>query len=167
MVVPINQDDGTEDIFDALKKGSIAGVKYWYAENPSSIHRKTRNLDNLTPLHWASSNGNLDIVKFLLSKGVDMEAEDSDYATALEWASYKGHVLVVEALLDKGANINHRDKEKQTPLHYAVGNNKLPTVKILIERGANKNLKSNKNQTPLELAREKRRKSIVNYLSSV
>ena len=99
---------------------------------------------------------------------MDIEAVSSySNATALEWASYKGHVLVVEALLDKGANINHRDKEKQTPLHYAVGNNKLPTVKILIERGANKNLKSNKNQTPLELAREKRRKSIVNYLSSV
>ena len=116
---------------------------------------------------YASRNGHLDIVEFLLSKGVDMETEGSDAnLTPLMMASGKGHVPIINSLLDKGANINHQNDANYTALHSAVLHNNLAVVKVLLERGADKSLRDKWKLTPLEIARNQERKSIENYLSS-
>ena len=162
----VGHPNGTEHIFDAAIKGSLAGVKYWYSQDPSSIHRKDG--DNWTPLHFASLQGYLAIVQFLLYKGVEVDPVESlANTTPLTQASAEGHVPVVEALLDKGANINHQVINKITPLHWPAGNNKLAVVKVLINRGADRSLRDEWNRTPLDLAKEKGYKSIVDYLSSL
>ena len=134
----VGHPNGTEHIFDAAIKGSLAGVKYWYAKDPTSIHRKNAYDRNNTPLHYASEKGHLAIVQFLLSNGVDVDAGDSHNLTPLMLASIKGHVAVVEALLDKGADANHRNIHNRTPLQAAVAYNHLAVVKALRERGADR-----------------------------
>ena len=160
--------DDTQDIFEATKKGSLKGVKYWCTNDPNAIYRKEKNHDSWTCLHFASKNGDLEIVNVLLSKGADVEAKDSKLnSTPLNIASFYGSVPVVDALLDKGADINHQDASKNTPLHYAVWNNQLPVVKVLITRGADPSLKNDWNATPLEMASEEDHEPIKDYLSCV
>ena len=51
----------------------------------------------------ASSNGHLEVVKYLLDKGADINAKDNDCKTALMLASYNGYLEVAEFLKANGA----------------------------------------------------------------
>lgn len=73
----------------------------------------------------AAEHGNLDIVKLLVSQGVDIHEVD-DYA--LRFASKFGHIEVVKYLLGKGANPNVRDN---APLRFAKQKGHIEIIKML------------------------------------
>ena len=43
------------------------------------------------PLHYASMRGDLELMRMLLERGVDVEANDDDHSTALDVALIYGH----------------------------------------------------------------------------
>ena len=53
---------------------------------------------------WASRNGHLDVVKFLVSVGSDIHAMDSE---AIIYTSSNGHLDVVKFLCSKGVNTDY------------------------------------------------------------
>lgn len=76
-----------------------------------------QSLEGLTALHYASIAGNINMIKILLEKGVDIEVKDRGYAaTPLEWACYSGQLEAVKLLIEKGANLNYVDHMKETAL---------------------------------------------------
>ena len=56
-----------------------------------------------TPLHLASSNGALRVVRLLLEHGADVEAMGNDRMTALQEAAYRGRDEIVKLLREHGA----------------------------------------------------------------
>ena len=58
----------------------------------------------MTAIHQACIDDNLEMVKFLIDQGADINATDNDGWTPLHAASSCGHVSVTEALLDAGAD---------------------------------------------------------------
>ena len=58
------------------------------------------------PLGWASGNGYLDVVKYLVELGANIHAYDD---CAVRYASENGHLDVVEYLVSVGANIHAKD----------------------------------------------------------
>lgn len=77
----------------------------------------------------AAEAGRLDLVKFLLERGADIDEigledhaddrETAEMGSALHKAVTEGHVDVVTFLLDHGANINLQDYRGRTPLKRA------------------------------------------------
>lgn len=69
-----------------------------------------------TPLHWAMSGANVDVVKMLLAAGTEVDVLDDDGATPLAvlvgrlemGEGRKGHEEVVRELLEAGANADLR-----------------------------------------------------------
>jgi ankyrin repeat protein len=59
-------------------------------------------------LYKASKRGYREVVKLLLDKGVDVNAQGGHYGNALQAASFRGHKQVVKLLLEAGA---HQPKE--------------------------------------------------------
>merc|ERR1712098_345443 len=59
-----------------------------------------------TTLHYAARLGNESIVKQLLVKELNIDAQDNSNLTPLMWASKQEHCNVVKELLDAGANPN-------------------------------------------------------------
>ena len=57
-------------------------------------------------LNWALKRGHLEVAKFLLDHGADVNARDG---FALIEASVYGHLEVAKLLLDYGADVNARD----------------------------------------------------------
>merc|ERR1712029_1119195 len=95
-------------------------------------------LDGKTALLLASENGHVGIIRELLDRGANIDAQNKYGLTALHVAANKNHLDVVKELLDRGANIEAQDKYGgRTALHLAALWNHLDVIKELLDRGAN------------------------------
>ena len=77
--------------------------------------------DYITPLHFAAHQGDIDMVKMLVSYGgnLDTVIVNNGY-TPLHWAVIQGHANVVEFLVQSGARTDMHDKKGQTQLDIAT-----------------------------------------------
>lgn len=88
-----------------------------------------------TPLGIASFNGNLDVVKYLLDKGANVNVLDSARATPLYNAvRYSKSVDIVRLLMQRGADPNIEDREGYSALMYARKKKKQYLVRIMEEK---------------------------------
>ncbi|WP_386086924.1 ankyrin repeat domain-containing protein [Wolbachia endosymbiont (group A) of Norellia spinipes] len=72
-------------------------------------------------LHYSSSSGCLQVVKFLVEEGADISATGGYMGwTALHHAADQGHLEVVKFLLDKGADPTATAKDGRRPRNMAV-----------------------------------------------
>lgn len=121
-----------------------------------------------TPLIRATENGHLEVVRALLQKGANTEANAGRYiddGTALHVAARAGHVEVVKLLLEFGADIEAKASRGARPLHWAVEDEQGDVVKLLLERNADINARRDYDQeTPLTLTPENEGNDIFELL---
>jgi ankyrin repeat protein len=93
-----------------------------------------REDNNKTILMYACWVGNLEAVRFLVSKGADVNAQDSGGATALHLAVWKGFTPIALYLIENGASGQTMSQDGMTPLDIAMmKENK--TITEAIEKG--------------------------------
>ena len=102
-----------------------------------------------TPLHSASLEGHLQVVRYLLRHGVNVNSRNSADDTPLLLASWKGHLAVVQCLLEHGADMNLLDYENATPLTWAAHFGHINVVRLLLEHNAETNPQDKDGYTPL------------------
>ena len=102
-----------------------------------------------TPLHSASFEGHLQVVRYLLRQGVDVNIRDSADDTPLLLASWQGHLDVVQFLLEHGADVNLLDDEHNAPLTLAAYSGHVNVVQLLLEHNAAPNSQDEDGYTPL------------------
>ena len=84
----------------------------------------------------AADKGQLDIVKFLVKRGVDVDAKTMDGVTSLMYASQNGDIEIMEYLISKGADVNATPFNNVTPLIGAVRTGHYEAAEMLLEAGA-------------------------------
>jgi ankyrin repeat protein len=94
----------------------------------------------------------LETLKALIAKGVDVNTVDEYGHTALWYAAHEGNVECSTALLDANADADKADNEGYTPLHQASHFGWVECVQILVRRKANVNALNNYGSLPLHLA---------------
>jgi ankyrin repeat protein len=116
--------------------------------------------DNLAELAYGSSEGakamqrkRMEVARFLLQAGADIEARDLEGGTPLLRAAQHGRAEMTELLLSRGAKHGIKDKHGYTPLHWAAFNNQPAAVRVLLNHGADVKSKNKEGRTPLDLAR--------------
>jgi ankyrin repeat protein len=102
-----------------------------------------------TALHSASFEGHLQVVRYLLRHGVDVNVRNSANSTSLILASWNGHLDVVQCLLDHGADSDLRDKFNNTPLMLAVFYGRVDAIRLLLEHKVDVNSQDDKGRTAL------------------
>ncbi|XP_069141288.1 uncharacterized protein [Argopecten irradians] len=116
---------------------------YWVGRT-GNISLLRQFLQNEEPtadcLHGACFSGNLEVVKFVLSKGVSTHVVDAGGRTPLIIACQTGSYDVVRLLLSYGADANQEQDSFGTPLHYACWNGDTELVRVLLENGAKSNV---------------------------
>ena len=61
-----------------------------------------------TPLHLASKQGELDVARYLVEAGANVNKKMEDGRTPLHFASEQGELDVARYLVEAGANINEK-----------------------------------------------------------
>ncbi|CAM9880226.1 unnamed protein product [Ectocarpus fasciculatus] len=124
-------------IHDAVMRGDQEVSKILLQNGPSV----NATLDGLTPLHLAAAGGRTEIARWLLLKGAEIDAADTQGTTPLHFSIQRGHIATVKLLLASGADVTARQSELDlTPLDVAVGRGFIDITKALIEHGVNVNL---------------------------
>eukprot|EP00163_Fabomonas_tropica_P006318 TRINITY_DN158_c0_g1_i3.p1 TRINITY_DN158_c0_g1~~TRINITY_DN158_c0_g1_i3.p1 ORF type:complete len:206 (+),score=38.73 TRINITY_DN158_c0_g1_i3:508-1125(+) len=120
---------------------------------PTPCPLQPQDDEGWTPLHTASSLGDLRIVKALIQADKsNVSARTSSGNTALHYAASKGHEDVVKFLIESGADVDALDDYKATALHRAAARGRLDVVKQLVASDANVNLQDSVGDTPLHHA---------------
>lgn len=97
----------------------------------------------------AASNDNVESLRLLLEKGVNVNARDGLDKTPLMTAAESGNLENVKLLIEAGADVNSRNKFGDTALRLAVMGNRAPVVRKLVESGAKINTVNDEGLSPL------------------
>lgn len=106
-----------------------------------------------TMLHITCKYGHVDIVRYLVERGSDINALNAYDDTPLHFACENGIMELVTCLLEHGANVNAVNMDGKTPLHIACEYGaKIDVIEYLIMKGAIVNVKDYEENTPLHWA---------------
>jgi len=75
---------------------------------------------NYSPLHWASSQGYVEMIKVLIDKGYDINTQDINGFTPLHYAVASGNFSAVEYLINSGADVYIVNNRDMTPMTLAA-----------------------------------------------
>ncbi len=145
--------------FESLEKASIL-----LDDNPDLIFKKTGLGE--TPLHYLAVENQLDAVKFLFSRGADLNTTNNFDDTPVSEAVSLGYVDMVRFLLENGAAIDQLPQGDPI-IHEAVRSGDPEIVDLLSNYGADINATDFMGCTPLhESASEDEWLDVTKYLVS-
>lgn len=123
------------------------------------------NSEGLSLLHIAATHGQLLMVKYLLSRGLDTRRRTPQGHTPIHCASFSGHLHVVrELLLRDRESANERDNDGNTPIMYGCFGNNTLVVQELLRYGADVSTVNNSGETVFSIAIKIENRDILNTL---
>lgn len=111
-----------------------------------------KGIDQITGLHIAASNGNVNLLNSLLAAKANVNAQDRSGYSPLMAAADFGSTVGVILLLDQGAQANMQTYEGESALLFAIISGNHDAARVLLEKGADPNLADKEMTTPLMIA---------------
>ena len=120
-----------------------------------------------TPLHFAMAKNEVPLAVYLISKGADINFQNSHKTAPIHTAVLNGSCEALKVLIEHGADLTLTQSDGFSPLHCAIIEEKLEIVKILVEAGADLNLfdsRKGSHGTPIHWASVVEDTRIIEYL---
>jgi uncharacterized protein len=148
--------DGMTALLAVARTGNVEAAQILIREGATVDARE--KWGGQTPLMWAAARRHPEMIRFLISKGADVNAAstdrnyqrhiqaegrpkslDSGGLSPLHYAARENCLACVNVLLEGKADINLPDPDGVTPLHVAIMNANWDLAKRLIDAGADVN----------------------------
>ena len=105
---------------------AAAGVGYLdvvksYFDDAGNLTKSATRRQLESGFMYACGYGRIDVVRYLIERGVNPGLHNDVGQTGLHWTAYGPHVEVVKALIEAGAPVNVADAHQRTPLDWALG----------------------------------------------
>ena len=85
----------------------------------------------------AAESNKVNVVKFLMKRGVSTNHKSNAGLSTLMYAAYYGHLQSVKELLkSKNIKINQKSKSGKTALNYAIEKGNIDIIRLLVKHGA-------------------------------
>lgn len=140
-----------------MKAGAAKKTQDFEARNLRMLFYK--GVSGLLPL--AARMGRLDLVQWLLDRGVSPQDKDHRGRTAMHFAKDKAMVRMLQG---KGVPTQERDVRGQTPLHAAIAAGRLDVALVLTRAGAPVDARTKRGLSALHIAAAKGRMKAVAHL---
>lgn len=152
-------------IRNAIKLGDINEVKRLIGDDKEILSTMT---SFGTWLHVAAKKGHLEMVEYLINKGIDIDARGDIFdASPIRVAAGAGHFEIVKYLIERGAELDVT-LAKRNPLFGAIYGGHKEVVECLVEKGIDISIRYTgeniKNMNAYEYAREFGQTEIAEYL---
>ena len=146
---PRKCDPRMESLFIDIEKQRNDSVKNILGE----VGIDATDGDGRTALIHAAAYNNIELLKWLVKNGANINFQDRIGYAALHFAGQNKYVDIAAFLLKSGANPNIQDIHGNTPLWKAIFESvdEKRVVKLLLDHGANPNLINKYNKTPANL----------------
>ncbi|CAG9794630.1 unnamed protein product [Diatraea saccharalis] len=132
----------------AVRCGYTKQVQVMLEERPALVGILNSS-NGFTPLATAVRKGDINMVKFLISAGAELEQRSSTGQTALHLAVLGRHPNIVELLLERGADFKAHDVNGLRVEHYAVDSCDLDMLRLVLDKGGDVKVTDNNGWTPL------------------
>jgi uncharacterized protein len=119
------------DIWEAARNGDLRELERLVGQNPRLLNARDL-IKGWTPLMWASAEGYVGMVRWLVDKGAAINGRSSLCYTALSLACGNGRTPVVRLLLERGGYACITNYSKETPLMIASNRGHLEVVHVLL-----------------------------------
>ena len=100
----------------------------------------------------AVKQNDVDTVRSLIARQVEIDATDTDSSTPLHWAVQRDNLEVADLLIGAGANVRASTRYNITPLSLAATNGSAGMIERLLDAGVDPNAASQEGQTALMTA---------------
>ena len=112
--VNLTNKSGENALMLAAFDGELALVKNLVLEKKAAV-----NKPGWAPIHYAATNGHLDITKFLMANGAQVNSLSPSETTPLMMSIGSGNDQLIKYLLDNGADLRLRNHEGYTAIDVA------------------------------------------------
>jgi ankyrin repeat protein len=154
------------DIFEASAVGNLGRVHQLVDAQPGLANAVAK--DGFQPLGLAAFFGHLEVARFLLEMGAEVNSPSDNglHVMPLHSAAANRHLEIARLLLEHGAMVNARQADDFTPLHAAAQNGQLEMVKLLLYNGADIMAASSGGETPLYFALRSKNADVIHLLQT-
>lgn len=131
--------EGTDEAFIFAAngaRGTTNGIEVYKYLESVGLNPNVTNKEGESALHiLAARSKDLDVIRFLLDKGLEVSTKDYKGNNALMQAAASNNLEVVNLLADNLKSNNDINKKGQSALTLAVGGNTSDVVEFLIKQG--------------------------------
>ena len=160
---PETAQSAGEEIKNVIQSGDLARLQALAAKTPGLLRFKDER--GRTLLHGAAAAGQMDIARWLIERGAEVDARTAQISTPLMYAALAGKGDMARLLISKGADLGARDGYQRTAF-ILVGRETgdADMAAILLDAGADINAVDRFNDSALSLAAWRGFPSLVDLL---
>ena len=152
-----------EGLLNAASNGNLSVVMEILKSQQCGVNDKH---EGQTALHVACQNGHLDVIKYLLGQGANLEVEVSG-ACVYEYTPHTHTHAHTHTHTHTLMLFPPQDSLGAYPVHYAAIGAEPDVVKLLAQEGADLNVRNRRQQTPLHVATVKGHMTVIRTLLSL
>ncbi|MDP0561756.1 MAG: ankyrin repeat domain-containing protein [Candidatus Endonucleobacter sp. (ex Gigantidas childressi)] len=156
-----------DDPAQACIGGNLGALENMYAQDHTICNQRFLSFtdgEQYPLLYFAISHGHINIVKFLIKHGSDINSDFYLNQSLLQVACCRNKLAMVKLLLKNGAKTDHKDVDGDMPLAYAARYGDLNMVKLLFKNTADVHAVNEDEVGVLHYAAEEGQKEIVRFL---
>ena len=106
----------------------------------------------------------INMLKYLVSLGVDFKQKDNLKQTPIYYAAKLGHFRLISTLVENGIDINSIDIYGQNAIYYSINSGKIQATQLMKNVGSAVDHVDENGQTPLYYAIKSNKADIIEYL---
>lgn len=158
----IGDEQRKQKLFQYALEGNKKMVRVLYEDVKDKFDLNFYDKDGNNLLMYAIKGGNIETVRYLVSRGIETDYVNALGLTPLHLAVRKNRMDLTAALVDGGADINIVGKNNEGPIFDAVKEGNAKMVEALYLNGAQINHKNDRGETPLHVAtKDPRRQEVL------
>ena len=162
VLILFNVNVQSQEIIDAVKSNDLNTVKSIIEEDKNQVN--THDNRNCYAIHYACNIDSVDIVRYLVENGANINVQDVDGDIPISWALARGHKDIAKLLIEKGADLNISNNNGYTLLHWAAFSSDGEIAQLFIDKGVNLNTVDFEHKTALHHAGERENVEVAKVL---